>query len=148
MFARQYADAKKMEMIVIDLLVGFTQPMYPNVMPPELVHEHDVLNLFRVSKSLIAEIAAYWREWIVEGEGEVAANQYDWARPADFVARRPDLLPRLLEQEAFAHINLVTHPVLTSFSDQRPVTATSFRVGYPRIERVSARFHPDIEIVN
>ncbi|KVO15164.1 hypothetical protein WJ74_10965 [Burkholderia ubonensis] len=146
MYARQHADAKRLEMIVIDLLVGFTQPIYTKVLPPELVAEHDVLNLFRVSKSLIAEIAEHWRKWVRDEEGASAENQYDWSRPTDFVARRPDLLPRLLRLKQFSHINVVTHPVLTAFSD-RPLTATSFRVGYDHIEQASARFHPDIEVV-
>ncbi|WP_060094030.1 hypothetical protein [Burkholderia ubonensis] len=146
MYARQHADAKRLEMIVIDLLVGFTQPIYSKVLPPELVAEHDVLNLFRVSKSLIAEIAEHWRKWVRDEEGASAENQYDWSRPTDFVARRPDLLPRLLRLKQFSHINVVTHPVLTAFSD-RPLTATSFRVGYDHIEQASARFHPDIEVV-
>ncbi|WP_133118041.1 hypothetical protein [Burkholderia ubonensis] len=146
MYARQFADAKRLEMLVVDLLVGFDRPMYPKVLPPELVHEHDVLNLFRASKSLIAEIAEHWQEWIVADEGEGALVHYDWSRPADFVARRPDLLPKLLKLKEYAHINLVTHPVIASYSD-RSLTATSFRVGYPKIERAVARFHPDIEIV-
>ncbi|SEI14348.1 hypothetical protein [Paraburkholderia hospita] len=146
MYARQYADAKKLEMIVIDLLVGFTQPIYPKVLPPELVSEIDVLNFFRISKSLIAEIAAHWKKWIRDDEGESAENQYDWSRPTDFVARRPDMLPRLLKLKHFSHINVVTHPVISAYSD-RPLTATTFRSGYSHIESASARFHPDIEVV-
>lgn len=145
MYARQYADAKRLEMIVIDLLVGFKKPLYPKVLPPELVKEHDVLNLFRASKDLIADIAGYWKEWVIEDEGARAETRYEWNRPADFVARRPDLLPRLLELKDFSHINLVTHPVIASYHDT-PATATSFRVGYPHIESASARFHPDIEV--
>lgn len=145
MYARQYADSKRMEMIVIDLLVGFKEPLYPKVLPPELVKEHDVLNLFRVSKDLIAVIAAYWKEWVIEDEGTRAESRYDWSRPADFVARRPDLLPRLLALSEFDHIHLVTHPVIAAYHD-KPLTATSFRVGYPLIERASARFHPNIEV--
>lgn len=146
MYARQYADAKRLEMIVVDLLVGFELPLYPKVLPPELVKEHDVLNLFRASKELIAWIAEYWQQWVIEDEGQRAKTRYEWTRPADFVARRPDLLPRLLELEPFRHIHIVTHPVITGYHD-KPLTATSFRVGYPMIERASARFHPDIEIV-
>lgn len=145
MFARKYADERKLEMIVIDMLVDFEKPLYPKVMPPEELPKHDVLNLFRVSKSLIEEIASYWREWVIEDEGQGAEHAYDWAKPLDFVARRPDLLPRLLEEEEFQHINLVTHPVLTTFSS-RALTATTFRTGYPSIDRVNARFHPDIKI--
>ncbi|KAG0184463.1 hypothetical protein DFQ28_011090 [Apophysomyces sp. BC1034] len=146
MYARQYADAKRLEMIVIDLLVDFTQPLYPKMLPPERVAEHDVLNLFRASKSLIAEIAAHWKEWVKEEEGEAAENQYNWLRPIDFVARRPNMLPRLLKLKQFSHINVVTHPVFTTYSD-RALTVTSFRVDYPYIEQASARFHPDIEVV-
>jgi hypothetical protein len=145
MYARQYADSKRLEMIVIDLLVGFQLPLYPKVLPPELLKDHDVLNLFRASKELIADIAGYWKEWVIADEGARGANRYEWSRPADFVARRPDLLPRLLEVEEFRHINLVTHPVITSYHDMA-VTATSFRVGYERIVSASARFHPNIEL--
>ncbi|WP_147426662.1 hypothetical protein [Trinickia fusca] len=146
MYARQHADAKRLEMIVIDLLVGFELPLYPKVLPPELVKEHDVLNLFRASKELIACIADYWQQWVVEDEGQRAKDRYEWTKPADFVARRPDLLPRLFELEEFDHIHVVTHPVITAYHD-KPLTATSFRIDHPLIERASARFHPDIEVL-
>jgi hypothetical protein len=146
MYARQYADSHRLEMIVIDLLVGFELPLYPKMLPPELVKEHDVLNLFRASKELIALIADHWQQWVVDDEGTRAKTRYEWSRPSDFVARRPDLLPRLLELDEFDHIHLVTYPAITAYHD-KPLTATSFRVGYPLIERASARFHPDIEVI-
>jgi hypothetical protein len=145
MYARQYADAKGLEMIVVDLLVAFDHPLYPKVMPPELVKQHDVLSMYRISKDLVEQIAGHWKEWVAEDEGTRAVSKYDWGRTADFVGRRPDLLPRLLALDEFKHINLITHPALTSFHDM-PLTATSFRVGYPRIVSASARFHPDIEL--
>jgi hypothetical protein len=145
MYARQYADNKGLEMIVVDLLVAFVQPLYPKVMPPELVKDHDVMSMFRISKDLVEQIASHWKEWVAEDEGAKAATKYDWARPADFVGRRPDLLPRLLALDEFRHINLITHPALTPFHET-PLTATSFPVGYPRIVSASARFHPDIEL--
>jgi hypothetical protein len=142
----QYADAHRLEMIVVDLLVGFELPLYPKMLPPELLGEHDVLNLFRASKEMIALIADYWQQWVIEDEGTRAKARYEWSRPTDFVARRPDLLPRLLELEEFSHIHLVTYPVIAAYHD-KPLTATSFPVGYPLIERASARFHPDIEVI-
>ena len=146
MYARQHADAHRLEMIVVDLLVGFELPLYPKMLPPELLGEHDVLNLFRASKEMIALIAEYWQQWVIEDEGTRAKARYEWSRPSDFVARRPDLLPRLLELEEFSHIHLVTYPVIAAYHD-KPLTATSFRADYPLIERASARFHPDIEVI-
>jgi len=146
MYARQHADAKRLEMVVVDLLVGFERPLYPKKLQPDLVSEVDVLNMKLISKELTAQIAEFWREWVIEDEGARAETNYDWAHPSDFVARRPDLLPRLLELDQFAHINMVTHQVITAYHD-KPLTATSFKIGYPRIASASARFHPDIEVV-
>jgi hypothetical protein len=145
MFARQYADAHKLEMIVVDLLVAFERPLYTRVMPPEAIKDHDVLNMMRINKHLVEKIAGYWQQWVVASEGKKAENKYDWSRPSGFVARRPDLIAKLLEMEEFHHIEIVTHPVMTAFSDQ-PLTATSLRANYPSIVEANARFHPDIEV--
>jgi hypothetical protein len=145
MYARQYADANELEMIVVDLLARFERPLYPKVMPPESVKDHDVLNIVRSSKDLIELIAGHWREWVIASEGKKGEQKYDWARPTDFVARRPDLIAKLLELEEFNHVQIVTHPVMTKFSDQ-PLTATTLRAGYPLIVEANARFHPDIEV--
>jgi len=141
MFARQYADKRGMEMIVIDLLVECELPLNPKVMRIEVLGEHDLLSMQRMSKELSSEIALYWQHWTA---GDTVA--YDWDRPADFVARRPDLLPKLLEQDAFKHFNMVTHPAMTVFHDSA-LTATSFRVEYPRITQAVARFHPELKVV-
>lgn len=149
MQAREYADAKRREMIVVDLLVNFEQPLYPKVLPPEELPNHDVLNLFRASKELVAHIAAHWKVWVEKDEGVHGLTKYEWSRPTDFVARRTDLLPRLLALPEFRHINVITHPAIASYHTQ-PVTATSFKVKYvteENIGRASARFHPDIEVV-
>ncbi|WP_250475101.1 hypothetical protein [Caballeronia sp. GAFFF1] len=145
MFARQYADAHQLEMIVVDLLAGFQRPLYTKVMPPASVKDHDVLNMMRISKDLVGKIADYWQKWVVASEGKKAENKYDWSRPSDFVARRPDLIGKLLELEEFHHVAIVTHPVMTQFSDQ-PLTATSFRAHSPSIVEAHARFHPEIEV--
>lgn len=145
MYARQYADHRELEMIVVDLLVGFERPLYPKVMPPESLKDHDVLNIVRSNKDLIELLAGYWREWVVASEGKRAENKYDWSRATDFVARRPDLIAQLLEVDEFKHVQIVTHPVITQFSDQA-LTATSLRAGYPLIVEANARFHPDIEV--
>lgn len=149
MHAREYADAKRREMIVVDLLVNFGQPLYPKVLPPEELVNHDVLNLFRASRELVAHIAGHWKPWVKKDEGEQALTKYEWSRPADFVARRTDLLPRLLALPEFRHINVITHPAVTNYHGQ-PVTATSIKVNYvssEHISRAAARFHPDIEVV-
>jgi hypothetical protein len=145
MYARHYADANELEMIVVDLLVGFERPLYPKVMPPESVKDHDVLNIIRSNKDLIEWMAGHWREWVIGSEGKKAEHKYDWSRASDFVARRPDLIAKLLELDEFKHVQIVTHPVMTEFSDQA-LTATTLRAGYPLIVEATARFHPDIEV--
>lgn len=145
MYARQYADERNLEMIVVDLLVEFELPLFPKVMRSEFVKDHDVLNMQRISKDLIEELAAHWQEWISK-EPSRRNIMYDWERPSDFVANRPDLIPELLSLDEYKHINIVTHPVKTVFHD-KPLTATSFPIGYPRITRASARFHPNIELI-
>ncbi len=144
--AAQYAAAQRLEMVVIDLLVGYTQPLSSQLRSLEHLKAHDVLSLFRASRALIEELAVYWKAWIMEDEGAQAEARYHWRRPADFVARRPDFIPRLLQHDEFAHIHLLTHPVMTPFH-HKPLTATSFRAGYPRVMRARARLHPEMEVV-
>src|SRR5260364_156815 len=117
--AAQYAAARTLEMVVIDLLVGYTQPLSMHFRSLERIQSHDVLSLCRASRALIEALAAYWKAWIVEDEGAQAEACYDWRRPADFIARRPDFIPHLLQQDAFAHLHLLTHPVMTPFTISR-----------------------------
>lgn len=145
MYARHYADANELEMIVVDLLVGFERPLYPKVMPPESVKDHDVLNIIRSNKELIELLDGNWREWVIASEGKKAEHKYDRYRASDFVARRPDLIAKLLELDELKHVQIVTHPVMTNFSHQA-LTAISLRAGYPLIVEANARFHPDIEV--
>jgi hypothetical protein len=144
--AAQYAAARQLEMIVIDLLVGYTQPLSTQFRSLEHLKAHDVLSLFRASKALIEELAAYWKEWTIEDEGAQAEARYDWRRPADFIARRPDFMPRLLQQEEFAHLHLLAHPVMTPFHD-KPLTVTSFRSDYAPIVRAHPRLHPEMAVM-
>lgn len=144
-YAGQYAKAQEKEMVMVNLAVSYQQsmPMYKGVL--EVVKEYDALNILRATNDLIAHIAAYWKQWIIEDEGAAAEGEYSWKRPDDFIARRPDFIPRLLQQKEFEHIHLFTHPVYTLFHD-KPVTVTSFRADYPFIESARARLHPDIEV--
>lgn len=149
MHAREYANKKRLEMIVVDMLVNFQKPIYPKILPPEELPNHDVLSFFRASKSLIAEIAGQWKDWVVEDEGADAVKKYKWLKPEDFVARRTDLLPRLLELPEFQHINVVTYPAEVEFH-HLPMTATSFKVDYAIqpdvVAAASVKFHPEIEV--
>lgn len=146
MHARKYADEKRMEMIVVDLFVELDLPLYPKVLKPEDLPNVDLLNLNRSSKDLIEGIGAKWKKWIsADSDGGVAAG-YDFTKVADFVARRPEYLPRLLRETDFKHVHVVTHPVVTAFH-ATPLTATSLPAGYAKIKSANARLHPDIEIV-
>src|SRR5260364_416895 len=50
--AAQYAAARTLEMVVIDLLVGYTQPLSMHFRSLERIQAHDVLSLFRASRAL------------------------------------------------------------------------------------------------
>ena len=145
MFARKYADERDLEMVVVDLFVEVDRPLYPKVLKPEDLPEVDLLNIVRSNKDMITRMGTLWQSWIEEEHKGIAAS-YDWTKPGDFLARRPDLLPRLLKQPDFKHVNVVTHPVMTSFH-LNPLTATSFPSNYGKIMSASARFHPDIEVI-
>nr|WP_280971211.1 hypothetical protein [Cupriavidus gilardii]WDE72575.1 hypothetical protein [Cupriavidus gilardii] len=143
MHARKYADEKKREMIVVDLTVEVTKPLYPKILGIDQLENVDLLNLNRTSRELIQIIGEHWHEWLSED-----SKRGDPRNPkeAEMIARRPDLLPRLLRLPAFSHVKVVTHPVMTQFHTL-PLTATSFPSDYKRIVSARARLHPDIEIV-
>jgi hypothetical protein len=147
MFAGQHAREHNLELVAVDMLVGFQMPLCPTVMSSDALPNHDVLNMSRISKEMTKRLAAYWRQWIVEAEGPSAEHKYDWSLPASFVAREPKYISRLLECEEFRHIQVVTHPVATAFS-AGALLATSVRTGYPRINQANSRFHPAMEVVS
>jgi len=146
MHARAYADAKHLEMIVVDLFVELDLPLYPKVLKSEDLPNVDLLNLNRTSKDLIEWIGDKWKTWILADSSSGSAPGYDFMKVTDFVARRPEYLPRLLREPAFKHLHLVTHPVITAFHPT-PLTATSLPLNYPKIKSATARLHPDIEVV-
>lgn len=146
MHARKYADAKRLEMIVVDLFVELDLPLYPKVLKPEDLPGVDLLNLNRSSKDLIEWIGDKWKKWISGDSSAGTAAGYDFAKATDFIARRPEYLPRLLREPEFQHLHLVTHPVITAFHPT-PLTATSLPSDYVKIKTAEARLHPDIEVV-
>ncbi len=145
MYAGQYAEAQKKEMILVELEAHYEQSLYQGLLTLDAVQKYDVLNMLRVNKDLVAHIAAYWKHWIIEEEGTQAEDHYNWRRPADFIAQRPDFIPKLLQQNEFKHVKLFTYPVYTPFHD-KPLTVTSFRADYPLITNARVSFHPDIEV--
>lgn len=144
MHARKYADEKKLEMIVVDLSVEVEKPLYPKVLKPEDLPNVDLLNLIRSSKELMQGIREDWLEWLSE-EGRRGMD-YSALKEGELIARRPDLIPRLLRSPGFTHVHVVTHPAMTPFHTL-PLTATSFPSDYKKIVSANARLHPHIEVV-
>lgn len=149
--ARAYAEEHDKSMLVVDVSITMENILKPGVSDFDALQGAEFVNLARLTRGVIDELAFRWKEWIREdaksrgksfNEGEV-----NWSYPDQFVSRYPKYVENVFE--IWPSLKTVVYPAHPDFI---PKDAAPLYLGAIRLDRckgaitAAARLNPEVEI--
>ncbi|MEB0221346.1 hypothetical protein [Pseudomonas sp. AB12(2023)] len=144
MAARSYANERRLDFTVIDLLVKLDTKQNPLTMKPEDLASHDFISFQRLSRSMMDDVQDVLRAHLLaEGTDPDSVGIF---KPHIVLMQRPDLVAALMNQPSWEHLKVIAHPADLEFS-ARPlnVGTVPFR-HWDAIQEATCRLNPNIRI--
>lgn len=149
--ARAYAEANGKAMLVVDVCVVMDGILKPGVSDFEALQNAEFVNLSRLTRGVIDELAYRWKEWIREdakSRGKSFNEEgVNWSYPDQFVSKYPKYVEKVFD--IWPSLKAIVYPAHPKFISQE---SAPLYLGAIRLDRckgsitASARLNPEVEI--